>query len=1119
MRPTRHSIVAVLAGLVATGAHVGALADTPDLQWSPKPFAFRSGAVVRYIDFQGGDDANPGTKAQPWKHHPWDAKAGNRAAEHTGVTTYCFKQGVTYRGALLAPESGREDEPVRLTVDPSWGRGPALWVGSAPLPRRWQHCTAATCPDIPAPSRAKTWYLDLADQPVPRTLWQVRNGHVTRIALARTPNWTVTDPDDPRGNWWEFTGHALGVTMELDGASGFRKGDRVSGTGKWLDRDENRDNIVRGRNQIVEITDNRIQVVSYAWKKGEFKKGAKITNGQATATVREVLRDGFTDLEDRAHFRSNGGADWTGATLWVEGTNMPHPRPCKIRSVNRAGKTIRIGRRGMRGAQAYCRYYVEGLPAFLDTPGEFCYVVTGERTGRLYVRLPEERDPNQATVEVGRERILLKIENQNHIEVSGLSMMFSDVLPVTDDRKLYHARLHMGAVHIAGSCSHVTVRNCGFSHLPNAVQAYVLRQEDTLDHLAVTDCDIHDIGSGAICLTARGFTRVAWNGGGQLVHARVMRNRVRNTGHRSLQGRANGLHAITVEGAQMVEIAGNVVDRSWGAGIWAYNGMEKRLNGISRPLVRALVHHNKVTNSLLGLQDYGGIAAWMSGPCYVYNNISGNAVGYKHYSHRTLDRKDWYRTSCYGLALYFDGQYKGYAFNNILWGRNNDVNSRIYNCAAFNEAMGFMNTVFSNTMYNVGVGLHKGMIQHDRCRYLGNLMLDIGHKFIQQEPKTSIIEFDSLVYARNVFQGDPPHFGMLGGWGGGFTSTTLEKWRAELKAKKVMVTETGLLASGPQVVDAHGHDFTLRPSSTAVDRGVKVFVPWGLYAVVGEWNFLRYPANPSVILGENVNWNDEWYYRSMFTSIPRNHLKGQRIDSSNFTEGTLENWTPGALELNGKDEYCRLPDSELKNDWSWKGENYPPWVPKTEGTVAGTTRETVDMDTNNFLVEVVFRTRPGLDNGGIVCKRTDRGYTLEMAPSGAVRMGLSFGGHECARQSSVPVNGGQWHHLIAEVDRRHARGIRLYLDGKPADGTWIGTMDATTSLSNTADFLVGKTTGDAHFAGRLDFLRISRGTLADAETSIDELYAWQFDGPFLKDFLGNRPAGKCRDVGALEHVK
>ena len=49
----------------------------------------------------------------------------------------------------------------------------------------------------------------------------------------------------------------------------------------------------------------------------------------------------------------------------------------------------------------------------------------------------------------------------------------------------------------------------------------------------------------------------------------------------------------------------------------------------------------------------------------------------------------------------------------------------------------------------------------------------------------------------------------------------------------------------------------------------------------------------------------------------------------------------------------------------------------------------------------------------------------------------------------------------------------------------------------------------------MEFLRISHGTLSDAQTSIEELYAWQFNGPFLRDFSGHETIGK-RDAGAIE---
>jgi hypothetical protein len=74
------------------------------------------------------------------------------------------------------------------------------------------------------------------------------------------------------------------------------------------------------------------------------------------------------------------------------------------------------------------------------------------------------------------------------------------------------------------------------------------------------------------------------------------------------------------------------------------------------------------------------------------------------------------------------------------------------------------------------------------------------------------------------------------------------------------------------------------------------------------------------------------------------------------------------------------------------------------------------------------------------------------------------------------------------------------------------------SLTNSADFLVGKGPAGGYFAGAIDYLRVSRGTLAEARTSIEELYKWEFDGPFLTDFRGKAPTGARRDAGAYEYA-
>jgi hypothetical protein len=58
--------------------------------------------------------------------------------------------------------------------------------------------------------------------------------------------------------------------------------------------------------------------------------------------------------------------------------------------------------------------------------------------------------------------------------------------------------------------------------------------------------------------------------------------------------------------------------------------------------------------------------------------------------------------------------------------------------------------------------------------------------------------------------------------------------------------------------------------------------------------------------------------------------------------------------------------------------------------------------------------------------------------------------------------------------------------------------------------------GDRRYLdGALEFLRIAQATLADDETTFEELFAWESDGPQMRDSTGYKPTGAC-NVGAIE---
>jgi hypothetical protein len=182
-------------------------------------------------------------------------------------------------------------------------------------------------------------------------------------------------------------------------------------------------------------------------------------------------------------------------------------------------------------------------------------------------------------------------------------------------------------------------------------------------------------------------------------------------------------------------------------------------------------------------------------------------------------------------------------------------------------------------------------------------------------------------------------------------------------------------------------------------------------------------------------------------------------------------------------------------------------------TIEGEALRNPQIYTSNVLIEVYFKTAPG-HTGGVLMEKMKggHGYSLTIGAAGKLSFTVKGPGASATAESRVTVNDGKWHHALVEADRR-ARTLRVYVDGK-RDRLAAG-VDASVSLANEGDVYVGGTPEGRYLDGAVDFLRIAQGTLADADTTIEELYAWEFDGPQRRDFTGIIPGG-ARNAGAIE---
>jgi hypothetical protein len=161
------------------------------------------------------------------------------------------------------------------------------------------------------------------------------------------------------------------------------------------------------------------------------------------------------------------------------------------------------------------------------------------------------------------------------------------------------------------------------------------------------------------------------------------------------------------------------------------------------------------------------------------------------------------------------------------------------------------------------------------------------------------------------------------------------------------------------------------------------------------------------------------------------------------------------------------------------------------------------------LIEVYFQ---AASDGLLVGQQRKTGYALQLQDGRAVFRVVGQGGASAELASGARLADGRWHHVIAESDRE-AGTLSVYVDGKlDSRGPGLGRI----SLANEGDLCVGGSPAGNHLSGAIEYLRIAHGTLADAHTSIEELYAWQFDGPAQRDLRGVKPHGPARDAGAIE---
>ncbi|MFW5864001.1 MAG: LamG-like jellyroll fold domain-containing protein [bacterium] len=1104
-----------------------------NIEWDPQPFVFEAGDQVRFIDYQDGDDDNDGSsKETAWKHHPWDRNATGNAAEHEGVTTYVFRRGVVYRGGLGADESGGPENPIIISASSLdknspyyWGEGEVHLFGSTRLPAKWVKATTIQAPDrIPEPD--KVWALDMRDYPLLK-----RNKDKETYALEMDLTGTT------RNNIVSMPFMGL-FHVEKDGTSHEQ---HLARTPNW---EPGNDNFVLDYWHIVDEASHT---------KEKNSKGESVASG--------ILdKDMLTGHPD----------DWfTGGYIWPQyahfmGTPKPKYIPYedekkgyKFKVYDPEMGALQIG--GIYGLpRPGLRYMIENLPQYLDTAEEYYF---DQKTGFLYYMPPEGQNPNEMALELTSVKSGVVMNSKSNIHINGLTFRYYDG----------------AAVGMNEDVTNVTVSNCTFEHLLDYGVKYGAsnwrggKEGDWADQMRVTDCYFKDVMSMPINITSDPHNNR------RIGHVEILRNRIYNSGMRHRDNVQSSVEALRVGFAQTGVIAGNVVERSFGSGIMIHTGgpqgykyPEGSAVKVDRfPLARVHIFQNKTVDTALGVNDYGGFSLWQGGVQYCYNNNIGNSPGVMP------GGISWFKTPPTNLSypLYLDGAYKIYSFNNLIWARSNDFSKDEYatKTPGYFMVFGFLNQLVNNTFYRTGSGVG-GSAGH-RNDVLGNVFSEVGYVDENGNAKGSFMANDrtgdpslvgggdtgdsgrrgvpTLAFAKNIFHGagsagrllKPGRFGPDSP---GIEADTIEGLSEAMRNFPIRDGRLGFKAESNPIVgkgdssaveDAGEIDFRPADDSPAIDKGLRYFVPWSLHGTVGEWHFTENHADPTSVMDYSWYMCEPHYNRMMYEFVPSSDLTMNEATLEDYAPSPSEDWANGAVTFDGG-RFASVSDAHLRADIelaAWpkqpNGEygkmrdapQGPLWkVPEpTDGknfardakyVFPGEHRRTLAVSTENLLLEANFKA----DGAGVIMGKSDgkAGYQMLVNDTGKAVFRLTANGRHNDIVSKTSVNDGKWRHVIGEVDRETGR-MTIYVDGQKESES-KSALSADVSIDNHADFLVGKASDDSgYFKGAIDYLRVCHGTLDDAKTTIDELYAWQTDGPMYYDMTGARPVGQ-RDTGAIE---
>ena len=161
---------------------------------------------TRYVS-EHGNDQNPGTKTRPLRTIQRGINLLSFGGTlHIAPGTYRETVNISNRAGIMLPLSIEGD-----------GEGVEIVGSESSSQMDWQKCTAVTCPAIAQGARPYVFVTDIDWTEAPTLIAQtLSNGKNHLLPLARSPDYSVTDPNKYHEHWWQTGSPQYSQTVVRD---------------------------------------------------------------------------------------------------------------------------------------------------------------------------------------------------------------------------------------------------------------------------------------------------------------------------------------------------------------------------------------------------------------------------------------------------------------------------------------------------------------------------------------------------------------------------------------------------------------------------------------------------------------------------------------------------------------------------------------------------------------------------------------------------------------------------------------------------------------------------------------------------------------------------------------